>query len=225
MNEPKTARKTTRDASKESRRLALIEATADTILEHGLLGVSVSRILERVGLSRGMINLHFATKNNLLTSVAEHYWTSYTAHWHHALDNAGTQPEARLRAIIDADFDPVVLNRRSMAVWFAFRGEARSSPEFMAFIDSRDPKMLSALHEICVALCAAGPYPEVDAQLVVLALNAALEGLWTDFHLHPDQFDGSEARAVMLHMARAFFPNHFGAAALRVAKRQHSGAN
>ena len=53
-DEPRKAR----DVTKERHRKALIEATADAILEHGLPNVSVSRILEHAGLSRGMINLH-----------------------------------------------------------------------------------------------------------------------------------------------------------------------
>jgi TetR/AcrR family transcriptional repressor of bet genes len=199
--------KSAREQTKARHRRALIEATADAIAEHGLAAVSVSRILEKAGLSRGMVNLHFSSKNNLLLSVAEQFSEDYTRHWIVAMEGAGIRPEAQLRAIIDADFDPVVLNRRTMAVWFAFRGEAHSSPEFMPFIDSRDAKMQRTITSICRELCKRGANPGTDPQIAALSIIALLEGLWTDYYLHPDRFDRDTA--VVLHTARAFFPETF----------------
>lgn len=211
MAEAATAPRKTRDATKERHRRTLIEATADAILEHGLANVSISRILERAGLSRGMINLHFQSKNNLLLEVVRHYSDEYVAHWQAAMDAAGPRPEERLGAIIAADFDPVVLNRRMMAVWISFRGEARTSPAYMPFIDSRDRRMRDTFTTICAELCRDGPYPAVNPDLAALAFMAVLEGLWNDFHLYAERFDRDEARAVVLHLARAFFPRHFAA--------------
>lgn len=198
-----------RDVTKERHRRVLIEAAADAILEHGLANVSVSRILERAGLSRGMVNLHFRSKANLLVEVVRHYSDAYGTHWQAAMAAAGPRPEDRLRALIAADFDAAVLNRRMMAVWTAFRGEAQTSPAYMPFIDSRDTRLHAAITAICADLVAAGPYPSVDPALAAMAFLAVLEGLWNDFHLYPDRFDRDAARAVVLHMARAFFPRHF----------------
>jgi TetR/AcrR family transcriptional repressor of bet genes len=202
---------TTREQTKERHRRALIEATADAIAEHGLAAVSISRILEKAGLSRGMVNLHFSSKNNLLLAVAQQFSEDYTQHWSAAMEGAGARPEAQLRAIIDADFDPAVLNRRTMAVWFAFRSEAHSSPEYMPFIDSRDAKMQRSITSICRELCQVDPNSGTDPQIAALSLIALLEGLWTDYFLHPDRFDRDTARAVVLHTARAFFPSSFDA--------------
>ncbi len=203
-------RPSARDQGKERHRLKLIEATADAILEHGLAAVSVSRILEHAGLSRGMVNLHFSSKSRLLLEVARHFSDAYAAHWRAAIERAGPRPEDRLSAIIEADFDPAVLNRRTMAVWFAFRGEAHSTPDYMPFIDSREGPITKAVLGICTELCADGAYPQVNPAFAARAFTVALEGLWTDFHLHPDSFSRDEARAIMLHMARTFFPRHFG---------------
>ena len=114
-----------------------------------------------------------------------------------------------MKAIIDADFDPVVLNRRTMAVWFAFRGEAHTSPYFMPFVDSRDQKMQKALTTICKELHAASTAPATDPSLAAQATIALLDGLWTDFHLNPDRFDRDVAKMLVLTTARAFFPGTF----------------
>lgn len=202
-------RPTARDLGKERHRLKLIEATADAIHQHGLAAVSISRILEHAGLSRGMVNLHFTSKSRLLLEVARHFSDAYADHWQAAMERAGPRPEDRLTAIIEADFDPAVLNRRTMAVWFAFRGEAHSTPDYMPFIDSREDRMDEALSTICHELCAGGAYPDINPKLAAQAFIVALEGLWTDFHLHPDRFNRTHARDLVLHMARAFFPHHF----------------
>lgn len=210
MTDPVAEAASAREVTKARHRGALIAAAADAILEHGLSEVSVSRILERAGLSRGMVNLHFQSKSNLLLTVLKQASDEYVAHWTAALAAAGRQPEDRLRAIIEADFDPTVLNRRMMAIWIAFRGAAHSNPDYMPFIDSRDSRLQGELTEICAALVRAGPYPSVDPGRAAQAFVAVLEGLWNDFHLYPDRFDRDAARAVVLHMARAFFPRHFG---------------
>lgn len=210
MTETDATPRKARDLTKERHRSALIEATADAIVEHGLANVSVSRILERAGLSRGMINLHFQSKSNLLVEVVRTYSDDYMAHWQAAMATAGPRPEDRLRALIAADFDPSVLNRRMMAVWMAFRGEAQVSPAYMPFIDSRDERLKAAFTQICTELRAQGPYPAVDPDLAATGFMAVLEGLWNDFHLYPERFSRGEARGVVMHMARAFFPRHFG---------------
>lgn len=198
-----------RDVTKERHRQLLIEAAADAILEHGLANLSISRILERAGLSRGMVNLHFRSKANLLVEVLRHFSDAYGAHWQAAMAAAGPKPEDRLRALISADFDAAVLNRRMMAVWTAFRSEAQISPAYMPYIGSRDTRLQAAITAICTELGAAGPYPSLDPDLTAMAFLAVLEGLWNDFHLYPERFDRDAARAVVLHMARAFFPHHF----------------
>lgn len=196
---------TARDLSRARQRLKMIEATADAIADHGLAGVSVGRILDRAGLSRGMVNLHFDSKHRLLLETARHFCDLYLAHWEAALKTAGPDPQDRLHALIAADFAPEVLNRRTMAVWFAFRAEAGASPDFLPHVDSRNVRLLAILREICAALARPGQ----DAGRAALAFMAMLEGFWTDYHLHPDRFDRAEAQAVALDMARAFFPGRF----------------
>ena len=78
----KPAEKAVRKGSKrnpEASRRALIEATLDTIAEDGITDTSVSSIIERAGLSRGMIHLHFGGKDNLLTEAARFFSEEYYA--------------------------------------------------------------------------------------------------------------------------------------------------
>ena len=55
---------------REQIRLRLIEATIRSIVEIGLPDTTVSSIMERAGLSRGMLHLHFGSKDELLEATA-----------------------------------------------------------------------------------------------------------------------------------------------------------
>lgn len=39
-----------------------------------------------------------------------------------------------------------------------------------------------------------------------MAIMSLLEGLWTDFHAHPDEFSREGAAEICRTTARAFFP-------------------
>jgi len=194
--------------AKSRSRLQLIAATIESIHRFGFAGTTVTRILEIAGLSRGMIHLHFTSKNKLMLAVAEYLSEGYAAHWNQAMRAAGPAPEQQLRALLAADFDAAVLNERNMAVWVAFRGEAHAAPAFLPYLDSRESRLRRALLSACAALCANGEYPNVKPKLAVNAFMALLEGMWIDFHLYPKRFDRATANAVCLQVATALFPRH-----------------
>jgi TetR/AcrR family transcriptional repressor of bet genes len=203
-----STRVTARDISKDHNRVKLIMAAAEVIAANGISGTTTAKIQELSGLSKGMINLHFQSKENLLLAVAVHLADEYIQHWRAAIEPETEQPAARLRSLIGADFSPQVLNNRNMAIWFAFRADVRAHPEYHPFIDSRSTDFRSEMTKICGALIEDGKY-DLKITRVVDAFTALLEGTWTDFHLNPDKFDPIEAEQTCLSVARSFFPKHF----------------
>lgn len=200
---------TARGISKDRHRRQLLEAAAEAIAIHGISGTTTARIQELSGLSKGMINLHFQSKDRLLLAVARHLSEEYNRHWRAALALPGQGAAARLQALIRADFSPQVLNKRNIAIWFAFRADARAHPEYHPYVDSRSTDFREALTAICSDLIREGNYRGLNLALTVNALTALLEGMWTDFHLNPDHFDAAEAEAACLGVARGVFPEHF----------------
>ena len=65
--------------AKVKNRLGLIEATLRALSELGYANASVSEIIKRAGLSRGMIHLHFGSKDNLVIEAAKHASERYHA--------------------------------------------------------------------------------------------------------------------------------------------------
>lgn len=198
-----------RELSKSQNRRQLVEATADAIHKFGIRGTTSARIQELSGLSRGMVNLHFGSKENLLLAVAQELSARYSGQWQAIAANPALSPAEKLLQIIKADFDPYVLNARDVAIWFAFRAEALSNPDIYPFIDSRDQGFRDVIFQLCAQLGPGAGSDETDARLATDALIALLEGLWTDFHLHSDNFNPAEAVKLCRFVLKSFFPDHF----------------
>jgi len=193
-----------RDRKKAHHRSVLIQAAGEAVLNHGVRGTTIDRIQQISGLSRGMISLHFGSKENLLLALIEQLAEEYTENWRAAVDQGSKDPAQRLVALMRADFAPMVLNRRNMVIWFAFRAEVPANPQYRPFVDSREGNFRQAMTEICRTL--SGPDNEQAAQQRAYALTALLEGMWADFHLNPDSFDRDEALETCLLVARRLFP-------------------
>lgn len=198
-----------REFSKSKNRRHLLDSAAEAIFKHGFRGATIAAIQEISGLSRGMINLHFKTKENLLLAVAEDLSNSYSERWNKVALDPDLPAAEKLRRIIQLDLSPDFLNRRDVAVWFAFRSEVYSNPEYRKSIDSRDASLRDVMIELCQTLIDEGNYPDADAELATDGLIALLEGTWTDFHLHAEEFDRSKAERTCLYIARSLFPDHF----------------
>ena len=78
-----------RKAPKETRRLQLIEATIDSLAKRGYAETTMADVTEGAGLSRGIVNFHFESKEKLLVATLQHMYEEYAAHWRAAQLTAG----------------------------------------------------------------------------------------------------------------------------------------
>ncbi|MGI9414129.1 MAG: TetR family transcriptional regulator C-terminal domain-containing protein [Hyphomicrobiales bacterium] len=204
MNKPKR-----RAELKAYHRQVLINATFETIAELGIAGTSVTNIINRAGLSRGMIHLHFDSKNHLLLEAARHMSKQYYANLDSFLQAAGDSPQEKLEAMISADLSEEILNRKTVNVWYAFRGEARSQNSFARFSDTRDDVLRGMFNEAYLQLAEGTEEPDVLARDATHGTLALLEGMWTDFLLHSEAFNRNSAKRIVFRFLSALFPRNF----------------
>jgi AcrR family transcriptional regulator len=199
-----------RKASKEVRRQQLIEATIDSLAKRGYAETTLADVADGAGLSRGIVNFHFDSKEKLLVESLRYLADEYGNHWRAALAKAGPSPAERLWALVAADFDRKVCSRRKIAAWCAFWGEAESRPTYQALCGSRDEQYQETIVDLCKALVAEGGY---DADPVHLAhgLDALLEGLWLRLLMDPAKQARERLRACAAAHLAAVFPRHFSA--------------
>jgi AcrR family transcriptional regulator len=85
-----------RKASKETRRLQLIEATIDSLARRGYADTTLADVADGAGLSRGIVNFHFESKEKLLVATLQFMADEYANHWYSALEKAGERPADQL---------------------------------------------------------------------------------------------------------------------------------
>lgn len=198
-----------RTASKAERRTQLIEATIRSIASHGLSDTTTATVAGEAGLSQGLINLHFDSKDKLLLATLERVVDEYRSLWEAALAAAPEDPAERLSALVQVDFHPSVCDRDKLAVWFAFWSESKARPTYRKLCAARDRDYDRMMVRLCRELVEAGPYADVNPDLAARALAAMTEGLWLDMLVSPRNVSRREAQRVSMAYLAHIFPRHF----------------
>ncbi|PWJ84902.1 TetR family transcriptional regulator [Pseudaminobacter salicylatoxidans] len=200
--------KRSRKASKETRQLQLIEATIDSLAKRGYSDTTMADVADGAGLSRGIVNFHFESKERLLVATLQHMYDEYAAHWRTALDKAGGDAARRLHALVAADFDRSICNKRKLAAWCAFWGEAKSRPTYQALSGARDKVYQQTIVDLCERLKDEAGYG-YDVEATALALSAMLEGLWLRLMIGAENVTRESAFRAAADYLASVFPDHF----------------
>ncbi len=200
---------TNRVMSKERRREQLIKATINCVAKRGFSATTMANVTKEAGLSLGIINLHFQSKDKLLLATLKYLIDEYQSNWEKALNEAGPTPAAKLTAIVDLDFSPPVCDRKKLAVWFAFWGETKSRPTYMKTCNEYDQHYTEVETELIAELIRDSNYKDLNPQTLATTLDALTDGLWLDMLLMPNEVDRHQAKATVMHYLHCIFPNHF----------------
>ncbi len=204
-----------RTATKQERQLQLIRATIRSVAKNGLADTTMSTVAGEAGLSQGIINLHFQSKDRLLVETLRYIADEYRTSWEKALDGAGPSPADRLAALVEVDFNMPVCDRNKLAVWFAFWGESKSRPTYRKLCATRDFQYCKELEALCQLLIEEGAYQGLDAMVLATGLSAMAEGLWLDLLISPRSITREQARNICMAYLASAFPGHFSVPPLR----------
>lgn len=204
-----TAGNAKRTARREQRRRQLIEATMKCIARKGMGSTTLADVAGEAGLSQGIVNLHFESKENLLTETLRHLADEYKAQFNKAYENSGPGPAEKLLALIELDLRPSICDRRKVAVWFAFWGEVKSRPTYRKICDERDQYYDDIVESLAREIIADGGYDGVTAESVAIVLTSMTNGLWLSCLISPASFDRHKAMLAVLEYLRGVFPRHF----------------
>jgi TetR/AcrR family transcriptional repressor of bet genes len=197
-----------RKAAKAIRRQQLIEATIECLAEKGYAETTLADVSDRAGLSRGIVNFHFESKENLLIATLQALADEYAQNWRDAVSRAGDRPVDQLLALVQADFARGVTSRRKLAAWCAFWGEAKSRPVYNALCGARDAAYQDLIRNLCRRIAKEGHYSG-DPDVTALTIDALLEGLWLRLTLAPNDLSIDRARLAALSHLHDVFPRHF----------------
>jgi TetR/AcrR family transcriptional repressor of bet genes len=198
-----------RTAPPEERREQLILATIRSVADRGLADTTIATVAQEAGLSQGIVNLHFRSKDGLLTETLRYLADEYRSACEEAAAAAESSPVAGLLAMVELDFRRNICTREKLAVWFAFWGERRFQPTYRRICAERDRSYDDMVRLICARLCEEGGYAGVEPSLVADGLSALTDGLWLDLLVRPDSMSRERARRVTLSYLADVFPRHF----------------
>lgn len=193
-------------------RQILIDATLASIVEIGLIRTSVSEIISRAGLSRGMIHLHFQGKDNLIIAAAAQSYDRYFKRLKDHLQAAISTPQHRIEALILCDLSEDGLTEEAARITHEFQSATRAYPALASYSDTRDARYRAFFEDafLQIATDCALSDATTTAHDMTTGLVAMMEGLWVDFLLHPDDFDRARAARVVFRMLSGLLPRHFG---------------
>lgn len=194
---------------KERRRQQLIMSTINCIANLGIAGTTMADVTRDAGLSLGIVNLHFQSKEKLFEETLLYLSTEYEKLCTQAVLRAGDSVVDKLSALVELDFSPKVCERKKLAVWFAFWGEAKSRPTYLQICAERDRKNTAAVIALCRELVKDPDYAEISPRAFATGLAALVDGLWLDLLMTPKEINRAEARNICLDYIAVTFPNHF----------------
>jgi len=189
----------------------LIRATVRSVAKNGLSDTTMATVAREAGLSQGIINLHFQSKERLLVETLRYIADEYNNSWEKALAGAGPSPVERLVALVEVDFKLPVCDRNKLAMWFAFWGESKSRPTYRKICRARDVRYREELGALCQLLIKEGGYQGLDATALATGLSAMTEGLWLDLLISPRSITREQARNICMAYLASAFPRHFSA--------------
>lgn len=208
MPPKKTVQPVSRAEQKMITRQRLLESTYDIIAEEGLAATTLSKVAKNAGLSQGIGNFHFKSKEKLLVETLKYYTQTFKSRWQKAIDDAGPQEINQLIAFIKALLTPPITDYEQLAVWHAYVGETAHKKNYLELCGESD----RALENICEVLCEKLLEDETDDHIldprtISLGLVAMLGGFSFDLMMTPDQIDSSLAIRSCLGYVLNYFPD------------------
>lgn len=198
-----------RTASTEARREQLIKATIKSIAKRGITATTIAQVAGEAGLSQGIVNLHFKSKDNLFVETLRYLADEYRSFWERAVEDAGKEPAERIAAMVELDFSRKVCDPRKLAVWFAYWGAAKSRPTYRTLCLEGDKHYDATLTALFTELVSSGSYRDVDPESVSLGLSAMISGFWLDILINPEDIDRERACSICMGYLATVFPKHF----------------
>jgi TetR/AcrR family transcriptional regulator, transcriptional repressor of bet genes len=168
----------------------LIEATLDCIAEFGLAGATVREVALKAGVTPGLIRRYFLTKERLVEAAYTKLSADMTATIYAAVGEGAAS--IRLARFIRASLTAPLVDAKTLSLWAAFISSVNIDPGMAAI--HRDGyrgyrrRAEGLIHDLTLER-GLTPIPAlVHSQSI--AVNALIDGLWIEFSISPQEFDG-----------------------------------
>jgi AcrR family transcriptional regulator len=189
----------------EDRRRTLIDATLACLAREGTAGLSIRKISTEAGISIGLINHHYAGKDELIGAAYEAFSLGHLDATRERIAAAGSSPRDRLSAYVQGLLSAPMLEQGTLRVWVVFWSIIENSAPMMDVHDRTYAEYRALLATLLADAGAAIGAPRIDTRLAAIALTAMLDGLWLEWCINPATFSPDEAIALCENWIDALF--------------------
>jgi TetR/AcrR family transcriptional repressor of bet genes len=179
---------------RSTRRRELIEATISIIARYGYSGTTVSRVAKAAGVSIGLMNFHFESKDKLFKETFKYLADDYHQVWMNLIMGCSDDPWDRLiKTMIGAYFDPEVFTSEKLAVWFSFWSDAALRDNFRNAATRVEHRYIRDLEGEIYRLVQHRADGKKTAARITGALSAMIDGYWLQALIYPKTFKSKDA--------------------------------
>ena len=190
------------------RRRQLIDATVSVIYRDGLSRLTLAKVAATAGLSAGIVNFYFKSKEQLLLDTLNALALEYETAVNKALDGEMT-PEKALHRLVDSILSPGLCDPEKAAVWYAFMGESQARDGYNAAVRAREQVIRSRIACIFGEFFEVFGKSEIEASAISRGFDAMIDSFWAECAMTPDVFDHGAARATCHAYLRSVLPDEF----------------
>ena len=188
----------------ESRRL-ILHAAVDSIAMEGLGSLTLDRVAERVGISRGLVVFHFKSKKKLVEEVLQYLSVQYSGGWYEIVSEKDEDDVSKLLRLIEYDIRFACEHPKYVSAWHAFWGDSKGNLLFHKMVVPRDEGYAADMASLIESISETGGYDKRDLASITRGLVAIMFGIWSQSHLNPGANDFSvNIRAVRLFLHKMF---------------------
>jgi len=171
----------------QQRRQELIQAGIACLGKGGMSAFTIDRICRQAGVSRGLINHHFKTKEDLLVCI-------YADMTNHLVQESPTaDPAGMLVWIIETSFDEQNFDRSGLRAWLSIWGEVATNKALNSLHQSRYNKYKARIENALLGIARLQGL-KLATDSVARQLIALIDGLWLEYCLHSDGFSLAAAK-------------------------------
>jgi TetR/AcrR family transcriptional regulator, transcriptional repressor of bet genes len=200
---PKRTRERHNRESPDVRRKSLIQATMRSIAKYGYAGTTIGKICAEAQVSRGLINHHFGSKEELIRQSYKELCDEWVFQTRDMLRET-RDPEDKMRAMLRVSFGPALFKQEYLGIWVGFWSVIGKSPSLRKLNRELYNQDRDAFQKIFEEI-AAKRGKLIDSRRAALSLIALMDGLWLQWCLDPKAFTAEEATAACIDLVTHTF--------------------
>ena len=197
-----------RSENKKNSNLKLISSTIKNLSKKGINELTMQDVSQGAGLSQGIVNFHFKSKELLLIETLKYISNEYLDSFQRSIAKKGNDPRKKIIGIVENDFSKKICTREKIAVWFTFFSEIKYKPAYHQICKERDMYYQSLTENIFDELIKKEKV-KLSKKNISRGFQALIMGLWLDQLEDPDTFNRIQAKKICFEFIKSNFPKQF----------------